>query len=565
MKQLFKITYISIAMLLAQSCFAQYIPAKVEVSTEQANIKGTLFYLHKVEAKQTLYSIAKAYKTDIESIIADNPTLSSGLKEGSIIYIKVEKSQKEESGQTERALVTPPDTVVKFKAQHTVKWYESLSSIAKKYNVPEEEIAQANSLLNNKVETRQVLNIPFPGSYSSQEISAKTDSLDREAVKGVEKKKEDNLESIELFKNEKYDKLNVSLLIPMGSTSDSTVNRDLTQPNLFIDFYQGFLLSLNHLKEKNPGIKLKVNVVNTNDYSNSNQIIESGILDMSNLIIGPVFTENIEPILKYAQQRGVYVVSPMDLSSEHFAHEYSNFYQVSTPVSYLQKGILSAVNIFSHVTLIFEDRGSAPIELVELTQNVLESGRVRYKTLSYDILKGRSILPNIEEQLSTDKVNHVIVASNSEAFVSDVLRNLNLLKSQKDYNIVIYGTPQWRSFETVDIDYYHGMNLNISMQYFLDYNRANIKEFLLQFRALYNSEPSPYAFQAYDIANYFISNMWEHGKAFIYNTQNYKMEMLHSDYNFIRVDNNGGYINTAIRRVIYKPDYSTSDIRGFFR
>src|SRR5690606_14117318 len=103
-------------------------------------------------------------------------------------------------------------------------------------------------------------------------------------------------------------------------------------------------------------------------------------------------------------------------------------------------------------------------------------------------------------RLTKGAVNHVVVASNSEAFVSDVLRNLNLLKTRSNYEITVYGTPRWRSYESVDINYYHQMNLNISMQYYLDYNRENIKEFLSKYRALFLSEPSPYAFQAYDIA-----------------------------------------------------------------
>lgn len=559
------IIYISIALLLAQSCFAQYVPAKVVISNETVNIKGALFYLHKVKEQQTLYSIAKAYNTDIESIVNNNPALSTGLKEGTIIYIKVEnitEEAKEEVIKTEPISIINSDTLSQYQAQHIVKWYESLSSIAKKYEVTEEEIGSVNALINNKVQTRQVLNIPFAGSIK---YLTKLDTLSEQVIYPDQPNEKDIAIKSDLFKRGRYNNLIISVLLPLGGPAESTIKRNHNESNNFIEFYQGFLLALEDIKKVNYGINLKIRVVDTDNYANSRSIVESGILEMSNLIIGPVFTENMEPILRYANQQGIYVVSPMDPTSEHFANDYSNFYQVSTPVSYQQRGILSAVNLFSDVTLIFEDTGAKPDALVNITQEILESGRIRYNTLSYNILKGRSILPNIEEQLKQDKVNHVIVASNSEAFVSDVLRNLNLLKSRRDYNIVVYGTPRWRSFETIDINYYHGMNLNISMQYYVDYNRDNIKEFLSKFRAIYNSEPSPYAFQAYDIAGYFISNMWKHGRDFINNTQNYKMEMLHSDYNFIRLDNNGGYINTAIRRVIYKPDYSTSDIRGFFR
>ncbi len=564
--------------MLAQACFAQIIPTKIEVSAEQVNVNGVLFYLHKVEEKQTLYSISKAYETDVKTIINDNPDLSSGLKKGTLIYIRVanqpnkEQASKEESikdHKTEDKQIGNKQTAIitntQIQAQHIVKWYESLSSIAKKYGVTEIEIAHVNSLINNKIETRQLLNIPLPGVFDPSQLSQKADSLANQVDYEGNLRETETHQKPELFKRGKFDNLTVSLLLPLGGSSDSIKNKEIRSTNNFIEFYQGFLLAIEDIKKANPGIKLKVKIIDTDEYRSSNHIVESGALNMSNIIIGPIFTENIEPILKYAQKEGIYVVSPMDPESDHLANEYSNFYQVSTPISYQQRGILSAIDIFSNVTLIFEDTGADPGEFVNITREILEGARIRYNAISYTILKGRSILPSIEDKLKQGSVNHVIVASNSEAFVSDVLRNLNLLKSRRNYEIVIYGTPRWRSFETIEIDYYHGMNLNISMQYYVDYNRESIKDFLSKFRALYNSEPSPYAFQAYDIANYFIGGMWRNGNDFINNTQDYKREMLHSDYNFIRKEDNGGYINTAIRRVIYKPDYSTSDIRGFFR
>ncbi|MFA6770491.1 MAG: LysM peptidoglycan-binding domain-containing protein, partial [Bacteroidales bacterium] len=253
MKQLIKITYISIAMLLAQSCFAQYVPVKIKKSTEIVNIKGTLFYLHEVEEKQTLYSIAKVYNTDIESIIKNNPSLSSGLKKGTIIYIKVEdikvEDKQEESKQIEREQektiqvedikieqkpVITTDTLTQFQAQHVVKWYESLSSIAKKHGVSEEEIAHANSLIKNKVETRQVLNIPFPGSYSFFEESHKSDSLNRGEIYDKNLNREKERQKQELFKRTKYDKLTISLLLPLGGPHNLAQQKDLKDPDNFM-------------------------------------------------------------------------------------------------------------------------------------------------------------------------------------------------------------------------------------------------------------------------------------------------------------------------------------------
>ena len=556
MKHLLNTISILIILSLAQGCFAQYIPVKVEVSQEQVRVNGELYYLHKVSQRQTLYSISKAYGIPADSIIEDNPKITSGLKEGELIYIRVNGTQPfNEEVETS----TDPQEI---QATHTVRWYETLSSIAKKYDVSEEDIALLNNLVNNKIKVREKLKIPYKGYAKSNPAEIAPDK----PTKDIFDQEKEEAEEETIFDRRKgmYQKINAKLLLPLGGKHNG--EQVLPQENNhFMEFYQGFLLALEELKESNPTLELDLEVIDTDSYPNISHITQSGMLDNSNIIFGPVFSENLELVVNYTKGKDIYVVSPMDPKSDYLAYGNPHFFQVSTPATYQQRGILSAINFMSDVTLVYEERDTGTDQIANITKEVLNSGNIRYKQLSYNILKGRSILPEFESTLSTGNINHVVVASNSEAFVSDVLRNLNLLRSRSQFNIKVYGTPQWRNFESVDVAYYHQMNLNISMQYYIDYSREQTKGFLAKFRALYNSEPSPYAFQAYDIAYYFLHNTWNEGKLFLENANHFQSEMLQSDYNFVRDGKNNGYINTAVRRVIYKPDFSTSDIRGFFR
>jgi LysM repeat protein len=550
-------------LFLNQGCLAQYVPPKVEISTEKVNVKGELFYLHKVEKKQTLFSIARSYGVSSEAIIKDNPSITSGLKEGQVIYIKVAGSNPATSRQKEEVL--PQEKPAQIQAEHIVRWYETLSSIAKKYGVSEQEIVESNKLQGNRIEVRQKLLIPHSGQ--STPLNVIQDGIISETEKKVINSKEKEADSTpEVFpvKSYFYPKIKAKLLLPLQASRALQEESEPSVTNNFIEFYQGFLLALNDIKESNPDIKLEIEVIDT-EQSSVESIISSGRLDNADILFGPVYREELESIVQYASRKGIYVVSPMDPGSGYLAKSYDRFFQVSTPVTYQQRGILSALNFMSDVTLIYEEIENGTDEIAGVTMDILNSANIRYKQVSYNILKGRSILPSIEARLTKGAVNHVVVASNSEAFVSDVLRNLNLLKTRSNYEITVYGTPRWRSYESVDINYYHQMNLNIYMQYYLDYNRENIKEFLSKYRALFLSEPSPYAFQAYDIAAYFLVNMWDNGSAFLENASVYKKEMLQSDYNFIRESDGDGFVNTAVRRVIYRSDYSTADFRGFFQ
>ncbi len=553
-------------LFLAGFGYAQQTPVKVDISKEKVTIKGEIFYLHSVEKQQTLYSIAKKYGTEVETIIKDNPSLASGLKEGDRIYIRSSNVEYQKSIQEpDKRVVTPEpskkpeppkqvqdSSIVKnIQAEHIVRWYESLYSISKKYGVSEEDIIKANSLPNKRLETRMVLKIPASGI--SLEVSGKmeSDSLlkSQEKIEDTPEVQHKERRGRDIFSGSER-KYVASLILPLNGNSE--VKSENSEN--FLEFYQGFLVALDDIKRDFPGSNLEIRVFDIDSYSSSEQMISQGVLQGSHIIIGPMFNNQLEPVLKYAAESEISVISP-NPASEHLTQDHPSLFQVTTPLVYIQNGIFSKITRFSEVAVIYED-GGADTNLVSVTRNLLKERFVNYRQLSYGILRGRSILPQITEILKSDKINHVIVASNSEAFVSDVLRNLNLIQTMNGYNIYVYGTPRWRNFENVDINYYHGMNLTISVQYYVDYSKESVRRFISRFRALYNSEPSQYAFQAYDIAYYFLSALIRYGEDFRFDLDDYKKDLLQSDFYFIRKEGEKGYTNSAIRQVLYKQDYS---------
>ena len=87
MKRLVLLLFLLLAapLLHAQA----YDAPEVVISNEKANIAGKVYYVHKVLAKQTRYSICKAYGVTDEELAAANPDLKDGLKAGSILFIPV--------------------------------------------------------------------------------------------------------------------------------------------------------------------------------------------------------------------------------------------------------------------------------------------------------------------------------------------------------------------------------------------------------------------------------------------------------------------------------------------
>ena len=537
MKQLTIILLVAFT-LLSPAVYGQYTPPPVKISTELLNRNGLTFYVHHVEKKQTLFSIAKAYNVVVSVILEDNPALRSGIKEGDLVYIRNAEAPAEtvlpETPQENPAKVEAVKTET---LKHTVRWYETLESIAKLYNVSVESIVAANSLTGSELNTRQVLQIPSSvPENGTKEISVTSGLIPlRQSIFKEHKSAENHI---------------VSLVLPFDSKNFGINPGN----NNYLDFYQGFLLAVNDMRVK--GMNMDLRVFDTKDYTSSSMIAQSGRLDGSELIIGPVFSSEIEGLINYTKEKRIPLISPMDPDSEKFVENNPNFFQVSVPVKDQQEELLSSIPTGSHVAIFYQEP-SPDIKLVNLTKEILTQKGITFTSLSYNLLKGRSVYSALLSKLDATKENSVIVISNSEAFVSDMLRNLNLINTRSGYKITLYGTPRWRNFENVDINYYHSMNLHISLQYNVNYSSEDVKVFLSKYRALFGTEPSPYAFEAYDLGLYFLGSLYNYGSDFVdylneFNTGN----LLQSSYKFVRENRANGFINRRSRLIIYRPDYS---------
>ncbi len=537
-----------------------YVSTPVEISTEKANIGGSIFYIHTVLQGQTLFSIAKTYGVSTGEIGKHNPKLSEGLKTGSILYIPVsptistsasniselrkemDNSYKapENEGQKERKI-----------RKHTVKWYETIFDIAQKYDVNVDDILYINNLEKGSVlKRKQVILIPDknfdPIIMEGERIVAKpeTESKVPETTPQENKDDREHLYSYSQGRNYK-----ASLVLPLNA-SRSTENPSVNQ----IDFYSGALLAMQALKT-NISTKYTLDIVDIGKYHSVNEMINSGILNNSDLIIGPIVDNNITPVAEFAKNNKIPIVSPMDLKTSHLLKNNPYFILFpSTPESGMAHLLSSVVKQDSWeeetITLVFE-KGYENSSAVLTIKEYFRKHSIEHKVISYPLLEGRNINAHLKDIFIKEKLNKVIVASESEAFVSDVLRNLHLIKSIDLYNIEVFGQPKWKSFETLETEYLHLLNTHLFFQYFVDYNNPATKEFVRKYREIFKAEPTPYSFQGYDIVYYFISSLEKYGRSFPNKITKEKATLLQSDVKFNPASNDAGLENIAIRSVRY--------------
>ncbi|MEG0517751.1 MAG: LysM peptidoglycan-binding domain-containing protein [Bacteroidales bacterium] len=575
--------------LIAGSSYAQTSP-QVAVSTEKIKENGVVKYVHHVKKSETLYSISKAYGVSVETIINHNPNLKSGLQGGMIVFIPTANPAESQQGKTKSAQKRTGENksektnnnLGNYK-QYTAKWYENADDVAARFNVSVTTLMALNNLTTKELAKRQILLIPDSNytAASVKEVVAQNQAetsnnrtQDYSATKNqtnttiaqqatAQEEKKTVIAATKLQpatyndtpRTNKEEAVRVSMILPLNSRDSTGISFN------FMDFYAGSLLAINKLKEQ--GINMELNLFDQTMYSSVKNLAATGKLNNSQMIIGPIKGYNIEEIIPFSVQNHIPVISPMDPVAEQYIAGSPYLVQVPTQTNAQTENIVQQLyrdyeREGRNANIILCHETGKDTSAFRIIKSSLDHLGLNYETVSYGILEGRNMLTRISSLLNHSKKNLVIVPSNSEAFVSDFVRNLSLCMTaeSKENSISLYGLPKWRNFETIEPDYFHKMNLHLSLPYYIDYSNDQVKDFILKFRALYNAEPSPYAFQGYDITKYFIQLLHEYGKDFLYSPEMKNGKMLQSDYNFSREHTNGGLQNIATRNVGYQADYS---------
>jgi LysM repeat protein len=117
--------------------------------------------LHKVAAKETLYSISKLYDVTVEDIKSWNNLKDNNVSVGQEIIIRKKSATLADTKLPETKSLT---------GIHTVAQKESLYSIARLYNITVQQLQQWNGLPNTEVKVGQTLFIAQPMYNQSAQV-----------------------------------------------------------------------------------------------------------------------------------------------------------------------------------------------------------------------------------------------------------------------------------------------------------------------------------------------------------------------------------------------------------
>ena len=593
-------------------------PVPVEVSDHRTVIGGKEYFLHVVLRGQTLYSISRAYNVTIEQIRSENIITDNSIQEGQMLQIPVSSAlQKAKSDVVpvpakdtlsgrDTASEERPVTVTVREAPaaqgdekyiyHRVRRGETLASVARQYGITVRDLKKANrGLLFPQI--GDYLRIPrkrVTTDYSRRETVSVIDTiqLGEQVPDTMTIPEETEIFTIPETRTEVASltgSVRVAVLLPFYTDensrrayTDSTrkdiqgkvIYREVTLPSTwiydrslpFLEAYEGILMAADSLRSL--GLAIEMDVYDTHaDTSQINRLIWSGKLDNADLIIGPVFSYNLGKISSWAAERNIPVVSPVPLLDRDILSNRPTLYRVFPSELIAQKIMAGELRSHHGSNVVFLHGDSAmydpsTVMLWESVRQVAKEvapfdtvGPVPYWFTGMSSRRNAySGVASLENLLSAERENIVILASKNSSVISSAFSAIHSLL--RKYDIKVIGYPEVRDLETIDLKYYYDLELFIPAECYVDFDSPEARAFSSSFMKRFRTEPmaGSFAWRGFDIAWYFIGGIALYGQDFLMDPGLFNPVLLCLEPDFRRDSRMDGYENRGMFILQYRRD-----------
>lgn len=496
-------------------------------------VNGAKYAVHDVVKGETLYSLARRYGVTVDEIIAANDVLKAGLKAGQRIKIPVKSAAEKEQPKVRL---------------HKVVRGETLYSLAKLNNLTVEELRLANPHIKKGLKTGQLLEIPLKESAVEQSVVApapqaaqsKAEQQQTDATTGATTSDENApagnapaaeevkptdatvvAEAVPFRTLQQGERAEVALMLPLGSEQRPAQN--------YLDFYRGFLIGLDSVRMA--GHSVNLNLYNTaHDYNRVAEIISSGALDNVNLVVGPVYEDELIPVAAALQSRGVPIVSPLANLTQTTSG--AVFQMSPSPATKFDK-VRSMFDGSKRVVIISTDNvdrefdsevrgmikdGARVVEhkyVYEHPSIIEKREKEREKMRAAGLVVDDTPSPSdMSPLLAGDESTVIVITADNEVEVDRILAavasaNISLTaRSQRVVPYVVFGNNRWNRYRNIDRSILFSNNVTMLSTYHARRSEPIIREFDKRFVKEFGALPSLYAYRGYDAAVVFVKSLY---------------------------------------------------------
>lgn len=525
------------------------------IPQKKAGTKGNnaeTYTFHTIEAKETLYAVSMKYKVPAQYILQANPGLSvKTFQKGRTIRIPSNESIQamDQTAQTESKPQVEEAPVQEI--TYTIQKKETMYSLCRKFKVSSYELIKLNPQLKSGVKAGVEIKVPVKDDAvaSKTENKASTESF-------IQSESEVNALLSAPKSTRALNQLKVALLLPFNPSKKTAAS------SRFIEYYEGMLLAVDSLQ--NQGLSLDLSVYDTGEgTSRIREILTGETLPNADLIIGAVQNDQIKMIADFAKEHHIKYVIPFTSKNDDVLS--NNFvFQVNTPHSYLySKAAERGRKLFANDHIIFvnihDKEEKKPF--IKAFQEELKDHQVPFKEIEYN---GETFAQDLESLYMADQVRNVIIPTSSSLEALQKIKTpLRMLAETKtDYSISLFGYPEWQTYVREALDDFYALDTYIYTNFYADNLSKPMQDFYNKFKTWYskdliNTYPK-YGILGFDTGMFFFGAMKKYGVNFEEELDNIHYPSIQTGFDFHRVNNWGGFINTQIFIVHYNKDFTVT-------
>ena len=545
------------------------IPIETGVPDTVQKNESNKFIYHIAQEGQTVFYLTQKYKISREELIKYNPDLRiSSLQVGQLVNIP-------KTPETIVPAITPP--AVQYANQyleHIVIQSETKYGISKQYNITVEELIAANPILNAE-DPKPGQSLRIPEKQNSEIVS----------VSVVPKKDtlipKNYLPFIpcDYYKpfSETY---NVALLLPLLIDQNQTLvmidsakaskdgykkrqgNNDIiTRTTNIVEFYQGALIALDSLKKAGMFVKITIYDIDK-DLVKLDHVLAKLEMAKMDLIIGPFYAEAVEKASQFALKNKIKLISPVSANSNSLKNN-PYLFQVNPNETIGAEAMLRYIAGINNKNIILVCSNS-PKDTI-LTNHYRNRLKALFQTQFKEFYFSKN-MSQLNLLLNKNQDNIIIIPTEDKGFISPALQTLNIAK-KNSYTIKVFGLPAGINVAINEQDYLYNLEFHYYSTYYADFTSTNLKKFIEKYHLFYNTEPYKFGKEGYnfgmlgyDVTFYFLSSLARHGKSFENCIMQNKIDLLHTNIVFERINPESGFINKGINIMKYSKEYTVTKV-----
>jgi hypothetical protein len=346
----------------------------------------------------------------------------------------------------------------------------------------------------------------------------------------------------------------IALLLPFGTDhlapGASYTAVSLREADIAIAYYQGFKLALDSLTAQ--GYNYKLQVYDTrSDKAQSHALGYNQAVRGSDLIVGPVFPEDMRTFLNANSSPKQPIVSPLSPAAPSTLHS-AQMITMMPPLEYHAWAAAKYIKDKIDPEKIFILRSGFSDEneyIIPFKKAIDSLGKKHIQIVTLTIMHGQ--LGPLLPQLSSASKNIFVVPATDQHFLTITLRALDSLRS--NYPVTVFGHPSWVNFTFLKADLLQRLDTHVTSSDHIDYKASNIMAFMRLYRETYHTDATEFAIKGFDEGMYLGKQL---AAGNIKNLAQAEFSGLHNDFSF-KKEAGVGLINTHVS--VYK--YTNFDLK----